>query len=300
MDIYSVDFFIAILIDLILTILGYCTIPIILRITKGKMEYEKGRKIILINCIVVWFIFALIKIGNGLDAKSGAVFLYYFIDKAILLKPKEDEEEIKKEDNKKENYSLSFANETEIRDRSNSFNVYGEDIKLEKTVEQKEEKQLNNLIEKLEEEKVAEPKEERKIESVKKAEEHIEKKGDKTTLYIILIGVLAVVLIGVGIYAFNLSSMYESRIDDLNTQLTTLKNNYRELETEKNTEWLENIRNSAKIEFFDENIVFVIDGYGNYYYTYDQMEQVTQGIDEYSYWAYNKEQAISRGYRAWK
>ena len=46
--------------------------------------------------------------------------------------------------------------------------------------------------------------------------------------------------------------------------------------------------------------MFVIDGYGNYYYTYDQMEQVTQGIDEYSYWAYNKEQAISLGYKKWK
>ena len=34
----------------------------------------------------------------------------------------------------------------------------------------------------------------------------------------------------------------------------------------------------------------VLDGYGNYYYTYDQVQQVTQG-KEYSYWAYNKEAA---------
>ena len=56
---------------------------------------------------------------------------------------------------------------------------------------------------------------------------------------------------------------------------------------------------SRKIKFFDENVVFVLDGYGRYYYTYDQMAQVTQG-KSFTYWAYNLEQAIDLGYRAWK
>ena len=30
------------------------------------------------------------------------------------------------------------------------------------------------------------------------------------------------------------------------------------------------------------------------------LNTVTQGIGEYTFWAYNVEQAISRGYRAWK
>lgn len=50
-----------------------------------------------------------------------------------------------------------------------------------------------------------------------------------------------------------------------------------------------------KLDFIDENIVFVIEGYGNYYYTYDCMMTKVEG--EYTYWAYNKEQAISRGYK---
>lgn len=50
-----------------------------------------------------------------------------------------------------------------------------------------------------------------------------------------------------------------------------------------------------KLDFFDENIVFVIEGYGDYYYSYDCMIDNVEG--EYSYWAYNKEQAISRGYQ---
>lgn len=50
-----------------------------------------------------------------------------------------------------------------------------------------------------------------------------------------------------------------------------------------------------KLDFFDENVVFVIEGYGDYYYTYDCMMDKVDG--EYSYWAYNKEQAIGRGYK---
>lgn len=56
---------------------------------------------------------------------------------------------------------------------------------------------------------------------------------------------------------------------------------------------------SEKLEFYDENIVFVIDGYGNYYYTYDQMIKVTKDDDYYKYWAVNKEQAQHKGYTAY-
>lgn len=58
----------------------------------------------------------------------------------------------------------------------------------------------------------------------------------------------------------------------------------------------ENILLKDKTNFMDEHIVFVLDGYGSYYYTYDCMEEVTEG-KEYSFWAYNKEQAISKGYK---
>lgn len=70
-----------------------------------------------------------------------------------------------------------------------------------------------------------------------------------------------------------------------------LKNDYEEYQLF----WMQN---HNKIDFFDENIVFVLEGYGNYYYTYDQVEQVTQGKN-FTYWAYNKEAAIANGYRAW-
>lgn len=53
---------------------------------------------------------------------------------------------------------------------------------------------------------------------------------------------------------------------------------------------------SDKLDFYDENIVFVIEGYGDYYYTYDCMQEITDG-EEFSYWAYNKEAAIAKDYR---
>lgn len=53
---------------------------------------------------------------------------------------------------------------------------------------------------------------------------------------------------------------------------------------------------NEKLDFFDENIVFVIEGYGNYYYTYDCVQKITDG-EEYSYWAYNKEAAKGNGYQ---
>lgn len=53
---------------------------------------------------------------------------------------------------------------------------------------------------------------------------------------------------------------------------------------------------AEKADFLDEYIVFVIDGFGDYYYTYDEMIAATSQMDEYSYWAYNEELARAEGY----
>ncbi len=50
-----------------------------------------------------------------------------------------------------------------------------------------------------------------------------------------------------------------------------------------------------KLDFYDNSIVFQIEGFGNYYYTYDCMMKKVNG--SYSYWAYNKEAAIDNGLR---
>ena len=54
------------------------------------------------------------------------------------------------------------------------------------------------------------------------------------------------------------------------------------------------IYDKQKLNFYDNSIVFVIEGFGDYYYSYDCMMQKVSG--NYSYWAFNREAAIDRGY----
>lgn len=86
----------------------------------------------------------------------------------------------------------------------------------------------------------------------------------------------------------------------------TIKNIY-EVNNE-NTDWCESQLDSLigdngtyytkeKLEFFDKNIVFVIEGYGgNYYYTYDCVQTITKG-NQYSFIAFNEHSAIRQGYQ---
>ena len=55
-------------------------------------------------------------------------------------------------------------------------------------------------------------------------------------------------------------------------------------------------KEQEKASFLDENIVFVLEGYGNVYYSHDFVNKLTAG-EEFTYWAYNKEAAISQGYK---
>lgn len=52
---------------------------------------------------------------------------------------------------------------------------------------------------------------------------------------------------------------------------------------------------SQKLDFYDDNIVFQIEGYGKKYYTYDCMMKKVANKDNYTYWAYNIELAKYNG-----
>lgn len=54
-----------------------------------------------------------------------------------------------------------------------------------------------------------------------------------------------------------------------------------------------------KVDFFNDNIAFVIDENSNYYYNYDCLKSVMNG-KKYSFLAYNKKQAIYKGYIEYK
>lgn len=122
-------------------------------------------------------------------------------------------------------------------------------------------------------------------------------KAKLNILFITLTIVFAISLIGSIIY-------YNSELTSLKKENKSLvkKNNSLESENEEihnnlfsiiGTDSVYYVNN--KLDFFDENIVFQIEGFGNYYYSYDCMMQKVNG--NYSYWAYNKEAAISKGLR---
>ena len=159
-----------------------------------------------------------------------------------------------------------------------------------------------NIKEKMEKEKLEEvlntiKKEEN--ENVNKTIKMNNKHENKQKDLIFVIIVFVIIIIAIIGFGLTKQKEYEGEIERLETQIEALNEAYRELDEEKSGDLAEQIINSNKAEFLDENIVFVLDGYGDYYYTYEQMREVTQGKD-YTFWAYNTENAKYLGYRAWK
>lgn len=121
--------------------------------------------------------------------------------------------------------------------------------------------------------------------------------NNKIYIYISIISII--IIVAMGIYIAYDKANVSDEISSLKSQISKLKKEKSDLQDENWDYLMENVDYKDKADFLDENIVFVLDGYGNYYYTYDQVQQVTQG-NEFTYWAYNKEAAISHGYKAWK
>lgn len=109
----------------------------------------------------------------------------------------------------------------------------------------------------------------------------------------VTLSLLAVVIVGT-----LLTNGIITKDDEPNNQNDNITNNsdYTEENKQSFSEWTE--EKKEKSDFLDECIVFVIDGFDDYYYTYDEMVYVTQKMDDYTFWAYNKEQAIALNYVA--
>lgn len=76
-------------------------------------------------------------------------------------------------------------------------------------------------------------------------------------------------------------------------------NNYTKLNDAYTFESANNDMLQSKVNFLNENIVFILKGDNTYYYDYDCLKQITNEKN-YQYLAYNKEQAISKGYQPYK
>ena len=114
----------------------------------------------------------------------------------------------------------------------------------------------------------------------------------KNKVSIIVIIILTIIIIIESIFIIK----EQNYADELKKEIISLKETL-ESSSDSRFELLkENIKLRNKSNFMDEYIVFVLNGYGNYYYTYDCMEEVTEG-KEYTFWAYNTNSAIAKGYK---
>lgn len=114
----------------------------------------------------------------------------------------------------------------------------------------------------------------------------------------IMIAVIAILTIAIIIESIFIIKKLDY-MDALIRRIKELENSYEYLSDDYWDERKENMVLKDKSDFMDEYIVFVLDGYGKYYYTYDCMKEVTEG-KEYSFWVYSINNAIAKGYKPFK
>lgn len=86
-------------------------------------------------------------------------------------------------------------------------------------------------------------------------------------------------------------STYDSLLRSKNTTIDALQAELDYVLGENNMIYVR-----EKLDFMNDNIVFKIKGFGNYYYSYDCMKKKVG--DSYEYWAYNIDAAKGQGLKA--
>ena len=120
----------------------------------------------------------------------------------------------------------------------------------------------------------------------------VENKKRKLLVVLVTFILLILLIITNILYNIELRKMRD-KIKIKNNIISDLEEEYYNLTKQNLDEEVKNSKNEKKLKFYDENIVFKIEGYGNYYYTYDCMMKKVNG--EFRYWAYNKDAAKIQG-----
>lgn len=295
-----------IILDILITSIAYLLIPLLVAVSGNPLSLKSIKRLIIINGAFVWTVFSVILLNAGASKGAGAsVVTWSFIGYLIVKKRCFRNEPIVKEmtpvttdhydkilsssmeetlvdtDTKQENISPEQLRSFD----TNNSNV--EFIEVTPTITETIANHPRSVVE--------------QDVPVSLAIECVEKKQPKKhTFLIAFLVVLVLVLSGLNIYQHNKVLLLEKTVSDIRTSNENNKDKILVAEATYTTYKNFYFDNIEKLKDFDRFIVFVLDGYGNYYYTYDQMIEVTQGVDEYEFWAYNKENAISQGYKPWK
>ena len=120
------------------------------------------------------------------------------------------------------------------------------------------------------------------------------------TIILLIVAIVSIIgnaVLGVIVIIQSPKMKFEEKYTKCDSQLekerdtdTTYRNNIEEMLLKGKSMY----EVSNKINFYDNHVVFVVEGLGNYYYTYDCMMKKVNG--SFTYWAYNREAAIERGY----
>ena len=256
-------------ISFILTIFAYLFVPIILALQGKIYEVKKLRKIIIINCAVVWILFRMLQAFLGDDITSGgAVFLWgpvgYWILKKHCLKhtaksPGVESEQVFENSNKKTNTRQSpFP-----RHCSRCGHV---------------------------------------IDQVTKKCTGCGKQYFKffaMQTFLIAMDILFIASFTMNIVFYLSNDEMKNTISNLensNAALASankkLSDNILELKEENTNLQSKILRYTDEIEFYDECVVFIEDDGTKYYHNYDCRKFIGE-----SFWAYNTEAAQSKGYK---
>ncbi len=130
------------------------------------------------------------------------------------------------------------------------------------------------------------------LEEYNKKQKQKNKKIDFLKIISIVLNVILIITLIIVIIISTNNSNYLR--EEINVENEDKNECYNDLEYITEGESAFNIK--QKIDFLDENIVFIIDGYGNYYYTYDCMMKKV-GEKNYSFLAYNISAAKGEGYK---
>lgn len=301
------------LIDLLVMSFILMIVPFIWRIlNKQKFSCEKGKKICKWNSIIVFVVSLILSIstGYGIIGGLGAVF-YYYINKWLFVDETKSETaqniKNKKSSQHKTNddikYICSNCN-NHVKDDDSYCPHCGESF-IDNEIIDKELKSINENITRNEvkiKKKTTYCKncggklnDDKKCTKCGKQYFHIK---SKSILILIPVSVFLIISVIINVKLYNENAILYEDYLDLHFENKRLE--------EENEEIHSNLfsvigTNSVyytqkKLEFFDEHIVFVIEGYGNKYYTYDCVQDITNG-ERYNYWAYNTEAAKSQGYK---
>lgn len=254
-------------------------VPLILFLKNGdRLENSYGKKVCKWNSIIL----LLISIILGLSVYKGVMLIgglgalmFYYINKWLYVyykdepkkKYKNKSENIAFEKNKKEKYEYKIIDDEDLQITENNKKIKTKYCKL--------------CGGKLDQNK--------KCKKCGKQYFHF-KKTNITTIVLMILLILSITL-NILVLLDNkdkkmlMDTCIKDKFDNENDCVDALSENM-----------IEYLDLSEKADFLDKNIVFVLEGYGNKYYTYDCVKKITNG-EEYSYWAYNKEAAKSNGYK---